>query len=366
VRSVLAALGIVLAIGLPAARANDTTAELATGGLIFVTNDDVVMRSEKLFISTAQVRVTYDFFNKSGKDVTVLVAFPLPEIRISEMDENIAIPKEDAVDPFGFATTVNGKPVSTQVEQRVTAVGLDRTQYLRDLGIPLAPQLAATDKALDALPKDKWDEIVRLGLGEVVEYGDDKGMQKHLEARWGLNTTFYWQQTFPAGKETIIQHQYTPSVGSSVQTSLGSPNQATQAWYGDYLRNYCIDKGFMATIAGLRQATRSEFGPPYSEQRIDYILKTGANWSGPIQDFQLVVDKGSADSLMSFCGAHISKISPTQFQMKATDFTRTATCTFSFLTRCRNNKFNSLVRPLCCARRCDQSNSFLDCYAAPT
>ena len=35
----------------PAARANDTTAELATGGLIFVTTDAVEMRSEKLFIS---------------------------------------------------------------------------------------------------------------------------------------------------------------------------------------------------------------------------------------------------------------------------------------------------------------------------
>jgi hypothetical protein len=320
VHRLVAVFAVVAALGALPARANDTTAELATGGLIFVTNDDVVMRSEKLFISTEQVRVTYDFFNKSDKDVTVLVAFPLPEIRISEEDQNIAIPTQDPVNPFGFATTVNGKPVTTQVEQRVTAVGLDRTQYLRDLGIPLAPQLAATDKALDALPKDKWGEIVQLGLGQIAEYGDDKQMQKHLEARWGLSTTFYWQQTFPAGKETIIQHQYTPSVGSSVQTNLGSPNQATQSWYGDYMRNYCIDKSFMATIESLRQASKSELGPPYSEQRIDYILKTGANWSGPIQDFQLVVDKGSADSLMSFCGTNITKISSTQFQMKQTDF----------------------------------------------
>jgi hypothetical protein len=322
VRALVPALTVAIVLGALPARANDTTAELATGGLIFVTNDDVVMRSEKLFISTTQVRVTYDFFNKSSRDVTVLVAFPLPEIRISQEDQNIAIPTEDPVNPFGFATTVNGKPVTTQVEQRVIAVGLDRTQYLRDLGIPLAPQLAATDKALDALAKDKWDEIVRLGLGEVVEYGDDaSGMHKHLEARWGLHTTFYWQQTFPAGKETIIQHQYTPSVGSSVQTNLGSPDQSTQSWYGDYMRNYCIDKSFMATIERLRQASKSEFGPPYSEQRIDYILKTGANWSGPIQDFQLVVDKGTADSLVSFCGSNVTKISPTQFQMKSTDFT---------------------------------------------
>lgn len=305
----------------PLARANDTTAELATGGLIFVTNDDVEMRSEDLYISAEQVRVTYDFFNKSNKDVTVLVAFPLPEVRISEQDQNIAVPTQDPVNFVGFKTTVNGSPVTTQVEQRVTAVGIDRTQYLRDLGIPLAPQLAATDRALDALPKAKWDEIVSFGLGEIVEYGDSAKMQKHLEARWRLSTTFYWRQVFAAGKETTVQHQYTPSVGGSVQTDLGAPGTASASWYGEYLRKYCIDKDFLATIQNLRQANRSQFGPPYSEQRIDYILKTGANWSGPIQNFQLVVDKGAADSLVSFCGTNISKISPTQFRMKQSNFT---------------------------------------------
>lgn len=317
----LAGVAIAALLASLPARANDSTAELATGGLIFVTNDDIEMRSEVLYISTEQVRVTYQFFNKSNKDVTVLVAFPLPEIRISGMDDNIAVPTQDPVNAFGFKTTVDGHPVATQVEQRVIAVGLDRTQYLRSLGIPLAPQLAATDKALDALPDDKKAEVVALGLGEIVEYDDTgTGMKKHLEARWGLNTTFYWQQTFPAGKVTTVQHQYTPSVGSSAQTSLGDPNVAKESWYTDYLRKYCIDKDFLATIERLRQANKSEFGPPYAEQRIDYILKTGANWSGPIQNFQLVVDKGSADSLVSFCGTGVKKISPTQFQMQSSNF----------------------------------------------
>jgi hypothetical protein len=317
--AVAASAALAFLVAAPA-RANDTTAELATGGLLFVSNDDVEMRSEKLFISTEQVRVTYDFFNKSAKDVTVLVAFPLPEIRISGADDNIAIPTDDPVNIVGFATTVNGAPVTTQVEQRVTAMGLDRTQYLRNLGIPLDPALPATDQALDALPQDKWPELVRLGLAEIVEYGDSSGMKQHLEARWGLATTFYWQQTFPAGKETIIQHQYKPSVGGSVQTDLGAPGAAKETWYADYLHKYCIDSDFLATIDKLRRANKSEFGPPYSEARIDYILRTGANWSGPIQDFQLIVDKGSPDSLVSFCGSGIKKISPTQFQMQKTDF----------------------------------------------
>lgn len=317
---------IVLAVTLACAAAapalaNDTSAELAAGGLLFVHNDDVEMRSEKLFISAREVRVTYEFFNKSDKDVTVLVAFPLPEIRVAGTDDNIVVPTDDPANPFGFATSLNGSPVKTEVERRVTAVGIDRTQYLRRLGIPLDPHLPATNTALDALPQDTWADLVELGLGEVVEYDDTgKGMKKHLEARWGLATTYYWTQTFPAKKQTIIQHAYKPSVGGAAQTELGSPSQAKESWYADHLKKYCVDQGFLTTIQNLRKASKSEFGPPYSEQRIDYILKTGANWSGPIQDFELTVDKGSPDALVSFCGKDVKKISATQFQMRQKDF----------------------------------------------
>ena len=317
----VAALALVAATALLPARANDTSAELAAGGLLFVGNDDIEMRAEHLFISADQVRVRYRFFNKAAKDVTVLVAFPLPEVRVSEQDQNIALPTQDPVNILDFATQVDGKPVATSVEQRVTSVGLDRTQYLRGLGIPLAPHLEATGQALDRLPPEKWQELVRLGLAEIEEYDAGEGMKKHLAARWGLGTTFYWEQTFPAGRETLIEHRYKPSVGGSAQTSLGAPFALKEPWYADYLRKYCIDKDFLATVERLRKANNSEFGPPYSEERIDYILRTGANWSGPIKDFHLVVDKGDADSLVSFCGEGVKKISPTQFEMHRSDYT---------------------------------------------
>ena len=333
----LALAALVPAALAPAALANDTTAELATGGLIFVTTDEVEMRSEKLFISTEQVRVTYEFFNKSDKDVTTLVAFPLPEIRIATQDDNVAVPSEEPNNVFGFKTTVDGVPVKAEVEQRVTAMGVDRTQYLRTLGIPLDPHLPATDQALDKLPQDKWPELVALGLAEIAEYDDTgKGMQQHLEARWGLATTYYWKQTFPAKKQIVIHHQYVPSVGGSAQTDLGAPNQATLESYVNYPKKYCIDQAFMATIQNLRKVNKSEFGPPYSEQRIDYILKTGANWSGPIGSFELTVDKGSPDTLVSFCGTNVKKISATQFQMQQKDFSPEGDLAVLFLIKIQN------------------------------
>ncbi len=317
----IAFLAAGVAIAATPAHANDSTAELATGGLIFVHNDNVEMVSEDLSISAKEVSVRYRFFNKSDQDVTVLVAFPMPEIRVEEPDQDIALPTEDPVNFLAFTTTVNGKPVAIEVEQRVVAAGLDRTQLLRTLGIPLAPHLQVTNEALDRLPRDKRDELLRLGLAEIEESDDGKGVQKHLAPRWALNTTFYWEQTFPARAETAIEHRYQPSVGETVQTSLGDPAAMQEDWFEEYRDKYCIDKDFLAALERARRAARSRNGAPFSEQRIEYILKTGANWSGPIRDFRLVVDKGDADSLVSFCGEDVKKIGPTRFEMRKINFT---------------------------------------------
>ena len=303
------------------ALANDSSAELSTGGLVFVRNHDVEMQSEDLFISAREINVRYRFFNKSAADITLLVAFPMPDVHVDSPDENISVPTEDPENILAFTTIVNGKPVATKVEQRVIALGLDRTALLRSLGLPLAPHLLKTNEALDRLPRERWDEFVRLGLAEIEEYDAGQGIQKHLAARWTLQTTYYWEQTFPAQAETLIEHRYKPSVGASVQTALGSPNESKEPWYEDYKDKYCFDYEFLAAVERARRAVNSKSGAPYSEQRIDYILKTGANWSGPIKEFRLVVDKGETDNLITFCGQNVKKISDTQFELRRFDFT---------------------------------------------
>jgi hypothetical protein len=148
-----------------------------------------------------------------------------------------------------------------------------------------------------------------------------KGLEKHLAARWSLATTFYWEQTFAPKAETVVEHKYRPSVGLSVQTSLGSPDAATEPWYAEYKQKYCLDNDILAALDRARRAAKSQFGAPYSEQRIDYVLRTGANWSGPIQNFRLLVDKSDADSLVSFCAEGTKRLNPTQYEVKKTDFT---------------------------------------------
>jgi hypothetical protein len=312
-----AALAAALAAVAPA-HANDSTAELATGGLVFVKNPAVTMRSERLLISAAEIRVRYVFYNNSARDITNTVGFPMPDIAIEGPDANIALPTENPENLLDFTTTVDGQPVAAQVEQRVFARGVEQTALLRRLGIPLAPHLRATDDALDRLPQPQWQQLIGLGLAAIEEYDVGAGMKKHLVPRWTLKTTYFWQQSFPAGREIVVEHRYKPSRGASVQTSLGE-----QRWdaLAGYQRKYCIDRDFTEAVMRARQAAHSSYGGPFSEERIDYILATGANWAGPIADFALVVDKGSPANLVSFCAEGVRKISPTQFEMHKTNFT---------------------------------------------
>jgi Domain of unknown function (DUF4424) len=89
-----------------------------------------------------------------------------------------------------------------------------------------------------------------------------------------------------------------------------------------YTAKYCMDASFVsAAAAGAQKAKQSGKDTLLGEKRIDYILKTGANWAGPIADFTLSVDKGKPDNLLSFCGTGVKKLSPTQFQVHYTDYT---------------------------------------------
>ena len=71
---------LMLTLGAAQAFANDTTAELKTGGLVFTRSGDIAMQQETLYISPKEVRVDYVFRNISDKAVETFVAFPMPDI----------------------------------------------------------------------------------------------------------------------------------------------------------------------------------------------------------------------------------------------------------------------------------------------
>ena len=82
-KSVLALAGIAMLASTPAF-ADDSSAALGMGGIVFTQNADIRMASEDLSLSPKLARVRYEFVNDSGKDIDTIVAFPLPDVDLWE------------------------------------------------------------------------------------------------------------------------------------------------------------------------------------------------------------------------------------------------------------------------------------------
>jgi len=307
--------------GASLARANDSSAELAVGGLVFTKNADVSIESEDLTITPDTVTVRYVFLNQSPSPVTLTVAFPLPDIDLAD-GANVAFPTGDPVNFVGFSTKIDGKPITFTVNQRATLDSKDVTATLRDMGIALLP-IGARQLKINELPQQTRDRAVTAGL--LLQSGtNDKG-EPLYEPTWTLKTSVVRQQTFPPGKPVSVEHRYRTSVGLSFDSVLRQglrQKKGLESEVQRYKTNYCILDDFLQSVdklAGAEEANKAKI----LERRISYVLKTGANWAGPIKSFHLVVDKGQPDRIVSFCGDGVKKISATAFEMRASDFTPT-------------------------------------------
>lgn len=311
----LVCLSIALCAAALPASANDTTAMFGTGGLIFGRNFDIQMEKEDLFISESKVTVDYVFRNTSDKDISTIVAFPMPDIEASPYSD-IGIPDMASDNFLDFSVTMDGKAIEPKLEQRVFAAGLDVTDLLKARQIPLLPFGERTEQALKGLPADVAEDFQQRGIVIPDGYNDDLNT---MVAYWKLRSTYWWEATFPAGKSVTVSHVYKPSVGGTVGTTFyydGKFNDTAK----EYEIKYCMDDAFKQTIVKAAKTNKDGY-PPFTETWISYVLTTGGNWSlGSIGDFTLTIDKGDPKALVSFCGKGVKKIGPTTFQMKAKDF----------------------------------------------
>lgn len=322
-------LGLLASVAAPVL-ANDTTAQLGTGGLVFVTNEQIKMESEDLYISPTEVRVTYQFNNISGEDQSILVAFPMPDVAGSGdfmTDVPIANAESngmDASDPdnlFGFATTFNGAPVEAKLNQYAFSNNIDYSKLLKQLGVPLEPFGARTYDALNALPAEDVAKLTQLGLVFSMEYDAGNGTEVDITPLWTLRSTYSWEATFAPGLSEVV-HTYRPSVGGTVGTTFMpvEGDEYSKARLAEYRTKYCVDDDLIATLEKVAIEQDGYVNYPYVENWISYIWSTGNNWSGPIGKFTLTIDKGETDRLVSFCGENVKKIGPTTFQLTETDW----------------------------------------------
>jgi hypothetical protein len=313
-----AAVTFAVLAGLGPVRANDSAAELSIGGLQFVQNKAVAMESEDLLISLDRVSVHYQFANTSDKPVTLTVAFPLPDIDLAEA-ENIALPSSDPVNFVGFETKIDGSAAKFQIDQRAMVGEKDVSALLRQFNLPLLP-IGKSEIRIADLPDATRLKLVNEGL--LLPAGtNDRGRQQYA-AGWVAKTSAVRQQTFAPDRKVLVEHQYHPSVGTSSDTILRSALRSSKPLASEiqrYRREYCVTDAFLAELdkhAGNGKADKAMIG----ERRISYVLKTGANWAGPIRSFKLTVDPGGPDRLVSFCAGGLKPAPGSAMEFTAENF----------------------------------------------
>ena len=142
--------------------------------------------------------------------------------------------------------------------------------------------------------------------GQVVK---TKTERKEAKSKDGNTSTltYYWTQKFPAGKTIVVEHTYKPALWQSF-----APEPTTED-----TAKYCIDAGTTKAIAAL---ARTDQVKVYFANGLNYILKTARNWSGPIGDFHLTIDKGDARNVLSACIDGLKKSGATKFELRKKDF----------------------------------------------
>jgi Domain of unknown function (DUF4424) len=314
-------LTIALALALAAltlampSRANDSEAAVSLGGIELVANSAVSMDAEDLFISKDEVRVRYRYTNRTPRDVTLTIAFPVPVIKASEAAwyGDQMVPDFTALK---FKTTVDGKPVTLSAVERAEIGGRDVTRRLRTLGWPLR-WITGSGEVPDFVRKLTPAERATYRQEGLLRAAPDDAAE--LFPAWDLVTHVTRKQLFPARRTVEVRHSYAPMIGGSV---AGALYPAVRGDAADHLKRYCVDKTFLAAFdrRNAARAKASENPLPYGETWISYILSSGRNWKGPIGSFRLVVDKGKPENLVSFCLAGVKKISPTQFEVRRRNF----------------------------------------------
>jgi hypothetical protein len=298
-------------VPMSAALADDTMARVAAGGITFVQSEDVRMLKETLEISTKKIRVKFTFLNESDKDIRTTVAFPLPPICTTDhwqVEKRLLTSFTVRVDGRSVATTVVRKAVigDKDVTASLQAIGLSDAQIFQISDSNFANDLELTPNQTAAIKK----------LGKNPEQFPP----------WDVSVTMIWDQTFPAGKEIIVEHSYAPIIGAVYTVPFGDGSFSEPPWIPvpiETTDEACIDelvrKGIEKQVRAYAKRKPKEVF--VTLHHVEYILSTGRNWKGPIGEFILRIEKETPDQIVSLCfPGKPEKTGPTVSEFYEKDF----------------------------------------------
>lgn len=287
--------------------ANDSAVGETNGSIEFLQQNEISMTKERLLIASDRINVDYVFINHAAQDITVQIAFPMPPIYQNDSSDH-------AEGITNFKISVEGKPVKSESRWRVIDLNA-QNENTQDITAKVLQNGWTIPQLIDALQDD--DPI-------KSRNGKDGKPSLPVDQEIAVQQYFIWQQRFPAGKEIIIHHSYTPSQSGGIPLSLEDIT-------GDKCLTSVTRKALKRLDGGIKY--KNEDGSAnigWSE--LSYILKTGANWKdGVIGDFTLRIHRKSENEVIAPCFSYpLKQIDPLTLEFKQKNFKPTENLNIHF------------------------------------
>ncbi len=317
----VAALAVVAGLAAPAF-ANGVISEFPAGGLVFKEAANIAIAREDLYLSIREVKVHYVYRSDATETETHTIGFPMPVVPVSGGPDFLggsdAGMLGDMRNYMDFKVSVNGKPLEAKLHEFAWIDGKDVSAELKAAGVPLIPDFSeeGSEEPFASLDRAVLDGLIKKGYFQTYEGSD------YIDPAWEYQTVYEWQQDFAPGT-TEVEISYVPLNGypSGIgQTYEGGGEyddpetvKANNFWY-------CIDDAIVKAIQKRKEMAS------YEVVTQGYVTVSGNFWKGPIEEFNLIVDKrdtgeGMKDAdLVAFCPLEAKKISDTQFRWSTTNY----------------------------------------------
>ncbi len=256
-------------------------------GGISARSPDLILNSQNITISPEKIKVISEYINQADHDLTETFVFTNP-----------------------LNINVDTLHVHTQLMQyALNTEGKDISLHLAALGLPFDP--IAAMQIIDA--SSNRDSII----GKLLAlYLIDV---KESIPNWTVKNYYYWQHTFPAGGNVVIEHNYKPTVAvrsvklNTITSMLKAPInvmkkavniavhwnlddnvaanniQAQLERYISNINSYCPNSIDYRAIATAQQLKKNQ-KPQLETKSLNFRYNSDDLWSKPLDHFVLTID----------------------------------------------------------------------------
>lgn len=269
----------------------------SAGGIIFKKTNDISMEKEVLTISPNLIRVEYEFLNKTAKPIREEILFPMPYYNF--IGKGCGNTYTGKLEDFKLWVDGTEMPTLRHVQAKKFS-GEDVTNLFHKLGFTDddIANFGGTESATRGCgPEGELSNPLQAPpiIAKNIDTLFDEDLvvdKERAYPNWQVSNVYSWDLDFPPGHIVRVVHEYKPLIFSWMK--FRTTNRNALAGFNE---PYCTDDGTFRVAQDINKRTKSPFGVGI----LNYVLTTGANWSGPIKDFTLNLRKENENQVFSLC-----------------------------------------------------------------